>query len=533
MTGGTESIGNHIYYFLIPDQGGYDPVGNLTSVTDSVTGAWNYSYDKLNRLTSGAAKAGYYSGAAMSWTYDAFGNRLAQTVGGTPKVSMPSTTTASYTTASNQVSSVNGGAGLAYDAAGDVIQDSLNSYLYDAESRLCAVKNSNNTITEYVYDAAGTRVAKGTLNAWPASCVPPTSANGFKLTTSWVLGPGGEQVTEYAVSGAAGSYTSTWVHTNAFSGGKIQATYAWSNSAHTTTDTYFYLGDWLGTKRAEVSAGGCLSTFTSLAYGDDLPTALTGTCYVDATEHHFTGKERDAESGNDYFGARYYASSMGRFMSPDWSAKEDPVPYAQLDDPQSLNLYAYVRNNPMVRIDADGHWTMEQVKTGLDVASFIPVVGDFASAASGGISLAQGHYGEAALSFAAAVPVVGMLAEGGKAAKLIGEAGKALHAEKEIAATAHAAEEGSTLFRRGAHDTQGLLTSQASAAEKAGLPHGVSVSTSSAAKPGQVVRSASSSSVESAGLNVHKTGSDPNHFTVELPKPITKAITEKWNALFK
>ena len=69
----------------------------------------------------------------------------------------------------------------------------------------------------------------------------------------------------------------------------------------------------------------------------------------------FTGKERDTESGNDYFGARYYASSMGRFMSPDWSAKEDPVPYAQLDDPQSLNLYAYVRNNPLSRVDLDGH----------------------------------------------------------------------------------------------------------------------------------------------------------------------------------
>jgi RHS repeat-associated protein len=75
-----------------------------------------------------------------------------------------------------------------------------------------------------------------------------------------------------------------------------------------------------------------------------------------ATRHHFTGKERDAESGNDYFDARYYASSMGRFMSPDWSAKEEPVPYAKLDDPQSLNLYSYVRNNPLSQIDADGHW---------------------------------------------------------------------------------------------------------------------------------------------------------------------------------
>jgi hypothetical protein len=39
------------------------------------------------------------------------------------------------------------------------------------------------------------------------------------------------------------------------------------------------------------------------------------------------------------FGARYYGSSMGRWLSPDWSANEDPVPYAKLDDPQSLNLY--------------------------------------------------------------------------------------------------------------------------------------------------------------------------------------------------
>jgi RHS repeat-associated protein len=69
----------------------------------------------------------------------------------------------------------------------------------------------------------------------------------------------------------------------------------------------------------------------------------------------YTGKERDAESGNDYFEARYYASSIGRFMSPDWSAQEEPVPYAKLDDPQSLNLYAYVENNPLAHRDLDGH----------------------------------------------------------------------------------------------------------------------------------------------------------------------------------
>lgn len=74
-----------------------------------------------------------------------------------------------------------------------------------------------------------------------------------------------------------------------------------------------------------------------------------------AFAYKFTGKERDSESGLDYFGARYYASSMGRFMSPDWAAKAEPVPYAKLDNPQSLNLYAYVLNNPLSNRDLDGH----------------------------------------------------------------------------------------------------------------------------------------------------------------------------------
>ena len=51
--------------------------------------------------------------------------------------------------------------------------------------------------TGYVYDAAGTRVAKGSLTSF--SCNFAT--NGFTPTASYVLGPGGEQVTEYAVSG--------------------------------------------------------------------------------------------------------------------------------------------------------------------------------------------------------------------------------------------------------------------------------------------------------------------------------------------
>jgi RHS repeat-associated protein len=73
------------------------------------------------------------------------------------------------------------------------------------------------------------------------------------------------------------------------------------------------------------------------------------------TTHKFTDKERDSESGLDEFGARYYTSLLGRFLIPDWASKVVPVPYATFEDPQSLNLYGYVQNNPITLRDPDGH----------------------------------------------------------------------------------------------------------------------------------------------------------------------------------
>jgi RHS repeat-associated protein len=61
----------------------------------------------------------------------------------------------------------------------------------------------------------------------------------------------------------------------------------------------------------------------------------------------FTGKERDSESGLDNFGKRYYSSAMGRFSST------DPGPYVWRD-PQTLNRYAYTRNNPLRYVDPTG-----------------------------------------------------------------------------------------------------------------------------------------------------------------------------------
>src|ERR1700735_5169493 len=58
----------------------------------------------------------------------------------------------------------------------------------------------------------------------------------------------------------------------------------------------------------------------------DCTRSFVHSCILNASK--FTGKERDAESGLDMFGARYYGSSLGRFMTPDWAAKPTNVPYA-------------------------------------------------------------------------------------------------------------------------------------------------------------------------------------------------------------
>jgi len=237
-------------------------------------------------------------------------------------------------------------------------------YLYDAEGRICAVAATPvagfTTMTGYLYDADGTRVAKGTITAW--SCDPALS--GFKTTNDYVLGPSGEQASEMGVGDAAtGSSSATalvWQHTNVWADGQLIATYDGSQGAQPGSSTYglhFYLNDPLGTRRAQTDYAGVLEqTCQSLPFGDAL--SCTGST-IYPTEHHFTGKERDTESGNDYFGARYYSSAMGRFMSPDFNGPSDdldPVPYANLENPQTLNLYAYAGNNPLVNQDEDGHF---------------------------------------------------------------------------------------------------------------------------------------------------------------------------------
>jgi len=339
MSGGANAVGGGttLYSYNVTYYGN----GNVATLADSVMGTWTYSnassYDSLNRLTQAASTAGLFAGVTINWSYDAFGNRLTQTPSGTNSGLVPAHW-AQYGGNNRVTAADQAVAGYTYSASGNVLNDGINQYTYDAASRILTVAPTvlHSVVAQYVYDAEGHRVAR-------------LDGSGH-LTASWVVGPGGEQMTEMNGSGG-------WVHSNIFAG-KLLATYD-------ANGTHFQASDWLGTRRAQISATGKLEMgFQSLPFGDELTPVAgcallpSGPCATapDSTEHHFTGKERDTESGNDYFEARYYSSSMGRFMSPDWAAKATPVPYAKLSNPQSLNLYAYVLNNPLGFADPDGHW---------------------------------------------------------------------------------------------------------------------------------------------------------------------------------
>jgi len=340
-TGQTQAI----YSFT----GAYDGVSNLTSYSDSAMGNMGFTYDSLNRLETAASSSGAYNGQHLCWAYDPFGNRLAEVLqtAACPTSEASVTPTATFNNI-NQATSASGMGAAAgytftatysYDAAGDVTSDTTNQYLYDAEGRLCAVQSVKfgNSMIGYLYGADGTRVAKGSISSM--SCDP--TINHFATMSDYILGPSNEQLTELDMDSNG---VMAWQHTNIWAGGKLLGTYD-------VDGTHFYFDDPLGTRRAQTDYGGVLEkTCQSLPYGN------SESCPPSPTEHLFTGKERDTESGLDYFGARYYGSNMGRFMSPDWSSSPSGVPYADLGDPQSLNLYNYMHNNPLGGVDADGHW---------------------------------------------------------------------------------------------------------------------------------------------------------------------------------
>ena len=205
------------------------------------------------------------------------------------------------------------------------------------------MKNSSGVeLTRYLYDPDGRRVRRIVSG----------------VETWQVYGIDGELIAEYAYNVGAGSPQKEYGYRD----GDLLV--VWDVTETGNRQWQWLVSDHLGSPRMVVDRGGEVSGIRRrdfLPFGEELALSIghrnaAGAGYIaDSIRYRFTGKERDSETGFDYFGARYYSSAMGRWLLPDWSEQPEPIPYADLGDPQSLNLYNYVRNNPVSVSDPDGH----------------------------------------------------------------------------------------------------------------------------------------------------------------------------------
>jgi RHS repeat-associated protein len=276
--------------------------GNITRIVDALNNnnTQFFAYDTLNRLATFANV-----GNTMQQTYaiDPWGN-LSQS--GTMSSVLTFGTNNRITTS-----------GYGYDGAGNLNSFyngvSTSTYVYDAEDR---INNINSGADTYVYGANGDRVRKNVSGGW-------TEYTYF----------GGQPIAEKNSSGTWTDYI--------FAGGQRIAMAASNDQSNPSATTNYYTSDQIGSARLITNgAGGVLSTYIFYPFGQGVQ--------PDENHYLFSGKERDSESGLDNFGARYLTSTMGRFMSPDSFG-------GHYTDPQTLNLYAYVKNNPLRFTDPTGH----------------------------------------------------------------------------------------------------------------------------------------------------------------------------------
>jgi len=289
---------------------GFAPNGNVLTANDSVNGNWTYLYDDFNRLASGTPSGQ----PTFTHLYDRYGNRWGQYLNGACTAGLTFCLTFD---AKNRVS----GGILTYDTAGNVTADSLHHYAYDAENRIKSVDTGAIT---YIYDAQGRRVVK--------------NRNGSP--TDFLYGRDGHIILANSATAFA---------TELYVAGLHLGTYAPSGNG---SAFYYDHSDWLGTERVRTDVlGNPCEKIASMPFGDGQ--AITGTC-GDVSTMHFTGKERDTESGLDNFGARYSSSQFGHFMSPDPSNIG-----ANRQNPQTWNAYIYSLNNPLNLIDPTGLYVCE------------------------------------------------------------------------------------------------------------------------------------------------------------------------------
>lgn len=285
---------------LAYDQGSGQNNGDVVQITNGrdSTRSVTYTYDQLNRLSSAQTSSSTLWGD--SYVYDNWGNLLQKNVTQGTAESM-----VLLVNNKNQVTSP----AFTYDAAGNTTWDTSNALKYDAEGRMNPVSG-----LVYTYDGDGRRVQKsdGTVY-WVDDSMRPISV---------------------------GTNTGTITRDYVFFAGKRIATVPLSSG-----NVYYYLSDQINSTSVIASGDGKTIQWEA----DYFPFGSERTVITSLIDNHyqFTGDEYDSETAYNYAVARYQAGRWGRFLSPDLLG-------GSVTNPQSLNRYAYVLNNPCTLIDTLG-----------------------------------------------------------------------------------------------------------------------------------------------------------------------------------
>jgi RHS repeat-associated protein len=292
--------------------------GNVFAITNyrDSNRSQAFTYDALNRLTSGwsSANTGTYSWGE-NYSIDAWGNLQISPMSGK----------AHGGTFQLSGNTQNRPTGLAYDAAGNLMSYLSATYTYDQENRLSSTAGMS-----YTYDGNGERLLKS------------NTSTGAAVKRYWSMG--GNTLAE---DDGSGNLTAEYIY---FAGKRVARIDLPAGSVH------YYISDHLNSTSMVVSASGVPEEES-----DYSPFGTEYKITSGLNHYKFTGKERDAESGLDYFGARYLSSSFGRFVAPDPLLNS-----GRPNDPQSWNRYSYVRNNPLNRIDPTGLYDLKNTCPGDD-----------------------------------------------------------------------------------------------------------------------------------------------------------------------
>jgi RHS repeat-associated protein len=277
-----------------------------------------YTYDSLNRIKQATETIPNQSGWQQAFLYDRYGNRnfdesntttLPKNCGTAPNLTVcPADAAIVNPSVNPQNNHTNG---HTFDNAGNTTRDAQNrKYTYDAENKQVKAEtvdaNGNviNTLGQYFYSGDGKRVKK---------YVPATQE-----TTLFIYDASGKLIAEYSATNPQVPMVS------------------------------YLTSDPLGSARINTNEyGDVMARHDYQPFGEEINRTNYGS---DEVRQQFTGYERDNETDLDFAQARYYVKNLGRFSTT------DPVIMTpkRAFDPQRINLYLYVRNNPLTLLDSSG-----------------------------------------------------------------------------------------------------------------------------------------------------------------------------------